>query len=145
MSVCGDFLVLIFPHSKRIRRVTPYLPVFSTDAGNYEPEKLRIRTIFTKCFRQPNEFFILAVDIYTRALQTKILYTEAAARGVLWKKVFLKIYARQLSQSLFFLSKKRLWERYFLVNFAKILRTPFSQNIDRRLLLYLRTFHYCFL
>ena len=33
------------------------------------------------------------------------------------------------------LLKMRLWNRYFSVNFAKFLRTPFSQNTSRRLLL----------
>ena len=93
----------------------PYFPAFKQNTesnslssriqygcGELWTRKLRIRTIFTQCFLQPNEFFILAVDIYTRALQTKILYPEATAGGVLWKKVFLKIYARQLRQSLFF-------------------------------------------
>ena len=50
-----------------------------------------------------------------------------------------------MCQSLFFnkvaglrpatLLKKRLWHRYFPVNFAKFLRTPFLQNIFGRLLL----------
>ena len=31
--------------------------------------------------------------------------------------------------------KKSLWYRYFLVNFAKFLRIPFSQNTSGRLLL----------
>ena len=35
------------------------------------------------------------------------------------------------------LLKKRLWHRCFPVNFAKFLRTPFSQNTSRTLLLYL--------
>ena len=34
-----------------------------------------------------------------------------------------------------FLLKKRLWYRCFSVNFVKFLRTPFSQNTSRRLLL----------
>ena len=33
------------------------------------------------------------------------------------------------------LLKKRLWHRYFPVNFAKFLRTPFLQNTSGRLLL----------
>ena len=33
------------------------------------------------------------------------------------------------------LLKKRPWRRYFLVNFAKFLRTPFLQNTSARLLL----------
>ena len=35
------------------------------------------------------------------------------------------------------LLKKRLWRRYFPVNFAKFLKTSFSQNTSRRVLLYL--------
>ena len=73
---------------------------------------------------------------------------EAATRGVLQEKVFLEI--SQNSQentnaSLFFnkvagprpatLLKKRLWHRRFPVNFAKLLRTPFSENTYGRLLL----------
>ena len=49
MFVLGVFLVLIFPHSDWIRRDTPYLPVFSPNAGKYGPEKLRIRTLYTQC------------------------------------------------------------------------------------------------
>ena len=36
------------------------------------------------------------------------------------------------------LLKKRLWHRCFHVNFAKFLRTPFSQNTSRRLLLLIK-------
>ena len=36
----------------------------------------------------------------------------------------------------YFLLKRRLWHRCFLVNFAKFLRTPFLQNASRKLLLY---------
>ena len=32
--------------------------------------------------------------------------------------------------------KKKLWHRHFRVNFAKFLRTPFSQNTSGGLLLY---------
>ena len=33
------FLVSIFPHSDKIRRDTPYLSIFSPNAGKYGPEK----------------------------------------------------------------------------------------------------------
>ena len=36
--------------------------------------------------------------------------------------------------------KKRLWRRCFPVNFAKVLRTPFSQNTSGRLLLHDQAF-----
>ena len=60
---------------------------------------------------------------------------------------FAKFTGKHLCQTLFFnkvvgfrpatLLKKRLWHRGFLVNFAKFLRTLFSQNTSRRLLRYL--------
>ena len=63
-----------------------------------------------------------------------VLYTEAATRGVLWKRCSYKIYNLQI-QGLFFnkvpgvgpatLLKRRFWYRYFPVSFAKFLRTPF--------------------
>ena len=49
MSAFGVFLVRIFLHLDWIRRDTPYLSVFSPNAGNYGPEKLRIQTLFTQC------------------------------------------------------------------------------------------------
>ena len=64
-------------------------------------------------------------------------------KGVL--RNFAKFSGKHLYQSLFFnkvaglspatLLKKRCWHRCFLVNFAKILRTPFLQNTSGRLLL----------
>ena len=58
---------------------------------------------------------------------------------------FAKFTGKHVCQSLFFnknaglrpatLLKKRLWHRYFPVNFAKFLRTSFSQNTSGRLLL----------
>ena len=49
VSVFGVFLVRIFPYSDWIRRDTPYLSLFSPNAGKYGPEKLWIRTLFTQC------------------------------------------------------------------------------------------------
>ena len=72
--------------------------------------------------------------------------TEAATRGVLWKKVYLEIShnphkntcARaSFSEFSFF---QRLWYRCFPVNFVKFLRTTFLQNISGRLLLTKPTF-----
>ena len=64
-------------------------------------------------------------------------------KGVL--KDIAKFTGEQLHQRLFLnkvaglrpatLFKKRLWHRCFPVNFAKFLRTPFSQNTSWRLLL----------
>ena len=59
---------------------------------------------------------------------------------------FEKFTGKHTCESLFFnkvaglrpatLLKKRLWHRCFLVNFANFLRTPFSHNTSRQLLLY---------
>ena len=46
VSISGDFLVRIFPHLDWIRKDTPYLSVFSPDAGKYGSEKLRIWILF---------------------------------------------------------------------------------------------------
>ena len=46
VSVFEVILVLIFPHLDWIRRDTPCLSIFSSNAGKYGPEKLRIRTVF---------------------------------------------------------------------------------------------------
>ena len=68
-------------------------------------------------------------------------------KGVL--RNFAKLTGKYLFQVLFFskvaglmsatLLKKRLWHRCFPVNFAKFLRTSFSQNTSGRLLLILLT------
>ena len=54
-------------------------------------------------------------------------------------RIFTKFTGKHLCQSLFFkkvadLLKKKLWHRCFPVNFVKVLRTPFLQNIFGRLL-----------
>ena len=64
-------------------------------------------------------------------------------KGVL--RNFAKLTGKHLCQGLFFnkfagpklatLLKKRLWYRYFPVNFVKFLRTSFLQNTSERLLL----------
>ena len=43
-------LVRIFPHSDWIRRDTEYLSVFNLNAGEYGPQKLWTRTLFTQCW-----------------------------------------------------------------------------------------------
>ena len=50
VSVFGDLLIRIFPHSDWIRRDTPYLSIFSPNAGKYRLEKLRIRTLSTQWY-----------------------------------------------------------------------------------------------
>ena len=81
---------------------------------------------------------------------------EAAARGVLWKKVFLKISKNSQKNTcarVSFLIKlqaapatllKRDSHRCFPVNFAKFLRIPFLQNTSGRLPLFLSKKIPCF-
>ena len=64
---------------------------------------------------------------------------EAATRGILWKKGVLKDFAKFTGKHLCqsrpaTLLKKRLWHMCFPGNFAKFLRTPFSQNTSGRLI-----------
>ena len=47
---------------------TPYLSVFSPNAGKYRPEKLRIRILFTKCF-----LFAYASDLTRKNQSIKII------------------------------------------------------------------------
>ena len=63
--------------------------------------------------------------------------TEAATRGVLCKRVFLKISQNSQENTCARVSflKKRLWHRCFPVNFVKFLRAPFLQNTSEQLLL----------
>ena len=64
-------------------------------------------------------------------MQVLLRKSEAATISVLYKKVFLKI--SQNSQACNFVKKETLTQG-FPVNFAKFLRTPFSQNTSRLLL-----------
>ena len=50
VSVIGVFVVLISPQSDWIWKDTPYLSVFSPNAGKYGPEKLQIRTLSTQYY-----------------------------------------------------------------------------------------------
>ena len=59
-------------------------------------------------------------------------FTEAVVRRCSVKKVFLKVSQNSQENScarvsfLIKFQKKRLWHRYFPVNFVKLLRTPIS-------------------
>ena len=75
-----------------------------------------------------------------RSSHPEVFYRKGALTN------FTKFLGKHLCQSLFFnkvtdlrpatLLKKRLWHRYFPVNFGKFLRTPFSTEHLRWLLLY---------
>ena len=53
VSVLGVFLGHIFPNSDWIRRDTPHISVLSPNVGKHGSEKLRIRTLITRCKLSP--------------------------------------------------------------------------------------------
>ena len=77
-------------------------------------------------------FRFVDVSLNQQKQPPEVLFKKGALRN------FAKFTGTHLCQSLFFnkvavlrhatLLKKRLWHRYFPVNFAKFLRTPFLQN-----------------
>ena len=94
------------------------------------------------CFHcTPTTHCLLSVLLYIQHLlpHYHCYYSEAVVRKCSTKKGvlrnFTKFSGKYLCQSLFFdkiaglrpatLSKKRLWHRYFSVNFANFLRAPF--------------------
>ena len=91
------------------------------------------KTSFTETSRQLLQF------ITSRSSNQKCSMKNGVLRN------FTKFTGKLLCQNLFFnkvaglrpatLFKKRLWHRYFPVNFVKFLRTPFLKNTSRRLLL----------
>ena len=80
MSVFGIFFVRIFPHTGWIERDTLYPPVFSPIVGNYGPEKLQIRTLFTQCITYwLSNYDIqmsLSLIIFTRLSECKLCTFE---------------------------------------------------------------------
>ena len=98
----------------------------------------------------PAGLFLLLLSILKSPEQSTFNITEAATGGVLWKKLLLKIlqnskentcdkvsFLIKLHAAPATLLKKRLWHWCFPVNFAKFLRTPFSNNTFGQLLLML--------
>ena len=89
-----------------------------------------------------------AATLLKRDSNTGILQLEVATRGVLWKKLFLKIsqnsqentcarvsFLIKLKASALRFIKRRLWHWCFPVNFVKFLRSPFLQSTSGQLLL----------
>ena len=96
-------------------------------------------------------FFSVFVNIHEAMNIFNLLtnfYKKQSFEGVL--RHFAKFTGKHLCQSLHFnkaaglrpatLLKKRLWHRYFSVNFEKFLRAPFLQNTSGQLLLLLHYF-----
>ena len=116
---------------------------FRVNLGTF-PDYLFCRTTLCYCswgriekVREPDSFSYVFFEI---------LYRKCSLKKVVLRS-FTKLTRKHMCQSLLFnevaglkpatLLKKRLCYRCFLVNFAKFLRTPFSQNTSAWLLLWL--------
>ena len=92
VSVYGVILVCIFSHSDWIRRDTSYFSVFSSNAGKYGQEKLRILALFTQCGVVPclqiHGGFIRIIKFIWILFQ--ILPFDLSYHNSCWKEVFLK-------------------------------------------------------
>ena len=113
------------------------------------PIHLYLRTPSSSCLCCNGEIRQLYMN-HLEISASELASAQAAIRGVLWKKVVLKNFAKftgkHLCHSLFLIKqtvactlcsfiKRRLWHRCFPVNFGKSLRTPFLQNTSGQLLL----------
>ena len=116
---------------------------FRVNLGTF-PDYLFCRTTLRYCswgriekVREPDSFSYVFFEM---------LYRKCSLKKVILRS-FAKITRKHMCQSLLFnevaglkpatLLKKRLCYRCFVVNFAKFLRTPFSQNTSGWLLLWL--------
>ena len=66
-------------------------------------------------------------------------FTKFTGKHLCWSLVFNEVADLQH----LILSKKRLWHRCCLANFAKLLLTPFLQNFFARMLMHDHAFCYC--
>ena len=83
LSVFGVFLVRIFQHSD-----TPYLSVFSTNAGKYGPEKFRIRKLFTQC----SVAVLVAKQVFEGVFHISVAITSCNKSNKLTSRIFLKVW-----------------------------------------------------
>ena len=84
---------------------------------------IKIQSNYTLHVLQP--YFQQIFIFYEKRNILQVFFPEAVTQGCSAKKVFLEIL--QISDRPLYL-KKKLWQRYFLVNFVKFLRTPFLRN-----------------
>ena len=104
---------------------------------NFTRKQLRWNNFIKK--RLQLRFFPMNIAKFLRTAFFRSSHQRCSYRKVVLRN-FAKFRWKHLCQSLFFnkvagLLKKTLWHRYFLLNFAKFLRTPLSQNTSGRLLL----------
>ena len=77
----------IFSHIWTEYRDTPYLSLFSPNAGKYRPEKLRIRTLFSHCnLVEPNLWFYCQTNENPSDLITRVCRQDFTKNN-LWREV----------------------------------------------------------
>ena len=112
------FLACIFPHSNWLRRDTPYLSVFSLNAGKYGPEKLRIRTLMTQCW-QNSLTTKIAICSWKFVPFNKVALPKAKIFEIVFQLLDQKLYRRIFELDVNFLSEILLWEK--IIYFSSIL------------------------
>ena len=136
MSVFGVFLVRIFPH---LDWDTPYLSVFSQNAGKYGPEKLLIRTLFTQCLTPETKMSLTESLNFANSEKYEADYLETKSPKTMNKIRNLPCHKYRIKPINLWTCHKHVlgclntfWflgeHRHFPVEFAEMLRTPFLQN-----------------
>ena len=143
MSVFGVTLVRIFSHSDlhNSEKTTPYLSVFSPNAGKRGPELLRIRTVF-------QFHFLLSLKIHHISVITKFLsYWFSALISFKVSKIFRKcFYGKTSGQLLRYIDAKTYLQWYLRVNcHNKCFLVKRGQHLshDKILLITKRNFFSC--
>ena len=126
MSVFGVTLVRIFSHSDlhNSEKTTPYLSVFSPNAGKRGPELLRIRTVF-------QFHFLLSLKIHHISVITKFLsYWFSALISFKVSKIFRKcFYGKTSGQLLRYIDAKTYLQWYLRVNCHAMISISLSSNV----------------
>ena len=110
---------------------------------NYYCRKIQMQSVDNWIIQKYiNPYFNLSPDL----IKNHCLFSFGVLRKKGFPRNFAKFTGKQLCQSFFFdkvfLIKKRVWHRYFPVNFAKFLRKPFPREHLQWLLLKILTI-YC--
>ena len=138
MSVFEVFLAPIFPHSGWIRRDTEYLSVFSPNAGKYEPEKLRIRILFTQWLSFGNKCFTRNMNL--GIIKSSIRFIKDSKR---FNEPLLSWYRQYV------VKKIKVWNMFlFSITFFMFYVTPLLWRAVRFstcacIVLYIYLFHFC--
>ena len=83
MSVFGVILFCIFLHWDWMRRDTPYISVFSLNAGRYGPEKLQIQTLLHSVW--PSEKITSNIKYWNPREATKDLTENIILQNIIFQ------------------------------------------------------------